>query len=140
MRHGLKFAAALIVGSVASLPVVATEPPNCFYSYKAYIVRIVDGDTVVANIDLGFEVWRHDEHLRLFGIDTPERGDVGYTEANDALAQLVKGQRVVICTVKAKRSDVEAKGSFGRYLATIWKDELNVNQWLVEKGFAVIYK
>lgn len=103
-------------------------------------VRIVDANTVVANIDLGFEVWRHNDHLRLFGIDTPERGDVGYTEANDALAQLIEGQRVLICTVKAKRSDSEAKGSFGPYLATIWKDDLNVNQWLIENGFAAVYK
>jgi micrococcal nuclease len=140
MRHGLKLAAALLANLAATLPAVAAEPPDCFYSYKADIVRIVDGDTVVANIDLGCEVWRHNEHLRLFGIDTPDRGDVGYTEATDALAQLIEGQRVLICTVKAKRSDVEAKGSFGRYLATIWIDDLNVNQWLLENGFADVYK
>ncbi len=140
MIQGFKFALVLFAGLLPPLPVVAAGQANCFYSYKADIVRIVDGDTVVANIDLGFEVWRHNEHLRLFGIDTPERGDTGYTEANDALAELIEGQRVLICTVKAKRSEVEAKGSFGRYLATIWIGDLNVNQWLLENGFAAVYK
>jgi endonuclease YncB( thermonuclease family) len=41
----------------------------------AVIVRVIDGDTVVANLDLGWHTWRHDEHIRLGGIDAPERTD-----------------------------------------------------------------
>ena len=46
--------------------------PSCgVYTCKAKIVRVIDGDTVVADIDLGFRTWLHGEHLRLYGIDAP---------------------------------------------------------------------
>ena len=42
------------------------------YEYNAKILRIVDGDTIDVDIDLGFGVWIHKERIRLEGIDTPE--------------------------------------------------------------------
>ena len=42
------------------------------YEYKAQVLRIIDGDTLVVNIDLGFDIWVHNEVIRLNGIDTPE--------------------------------------------------------------------
>ena len=42
------------------------------YEYRCKIVRVVDGDTVDVDIDLGFGVWMHKERIRLHGIDTPE--------------------------------------------------------------------
>ena len=42
------------------------------YEYKAQVLRIIDGDTLAVNIDLGFDVWIHNEVIRLNGIDTPE--------------------------------------------------------------------
>ena len=43
------------------------------YEYHATIKRVIDGDTVVADIDLGFNTVLHDEHIRLYFIDAPER-------------------------------------------------------------------
>lgn len=42
------------------------------YEYKAVISRVVDGDTVDVDIDLGFNVWLKKQRIRLYGIDTPE--------------------------------------------------------------------
>ena len=42
------------------------------YEYRCKVVKIVDGDTVDVDIDLGFGVWLHKERIRMFGIDTPE--------------------------------------------------------------------
>jgi len=42
------------------------------YEYKCKLVKIVDGDTVDVDIDLGFGVWMKDERVRIMGIDTPE--------------------------------------------------------------------
>jgi len=42
------------------------------YEYNCKIVRVVDGDTVDVDIDLGFDTWRCGERIRLYGIDTPE--------------------------------------------------------------------
>lgn len=92
------------------------------YEYKAVIKRVIDGDTVVADIDLGFNLWLHDIRLRFLGIDTPEkRGDkekdlgmicTKYAES------LLQDQKVVIYTNKDKQTD-----SFGRWLADIYLDD-----------------
>ena len=52
------------------------------YEYRCKILRIVDGDTVDVDVDLGFGTWMHKERVRLLGIDTPEsrtRDTVSYT-------------------------------------------------------------
>jgi micrococcal nuclease len=119
----------------------ANPVPDCgLFAYAAKITRVIDGDTVVADIDLGFDTWRHNERLRLAGIETPEKGAEGYEQSTEALASKVSSREVYICTVKAKRSDKEVKGGFGRYLATIWKDSLNLNQWLLDEGYAIPYE
>ena len=42
------------------------------FQYKVKVTRVVDGDTVDVDIDLGFKMWLRDERVRLMGIDTPE--------------------------------------------------------------------
>ena len=42
------------------------------YEYRVKIVKVIDGDTVDVDIDLGFGVWMMDERVRIMGIDTPE--------------------------------------------------------------------
>ena len=42
------------------------------YEYKAKLVRVIDGDTIDVDIDLGFKVFLQKERVRLFGINTPE--------------------------------------------------------------------
>ena len=119
----------------------AQPVPDCgLYTYRAEIVRVIDGDTIVADIDLGFNIWLRDEHLRLHGIDTPEMStDEGKVIADEVRARL-EGKTLYICTVKAKRSDAEATGSFGRYLAVIHQDGQNINEWLLKSGRAVPYE
>ena len=61
----------------ASLVAVLTTPalaePACgLYEYKATITDVHDGDTVTADVDLGFHTWIHEEKFRLLGIDAPE--------------------------------------------------------------------
>lgn len=124
-------------------PVLAMAGPRnveaCgLYAYRAEIVRVVDGDTVIADIDLGFHTWRRGERLRLIGIDAPEpRGAtrVAGRASGEALRQIIEGRNVTICTEK------DRQGKFGRYLAWIFLDEAggpatSVNAWLVRNGFA----
>ena len=42
------------------------------FEYKCKMVKVVDGDTVDVDIDLGFGVWLRKQRIRLYGIDTPE--------------------------------------------------------------------
>ena len=127
-----------------SAPALAEDECR-FYTYKAEITDVYDGDTVTANIDLGFHTWRHGEKLRLYGIDTPElAARAGHPladgekeraiKARDALRSLILHKEVVLCTIKDKQ------GKFGRYLVKITTmDGLDVNEWLVSKGYAKPY-
>ena len=57
------------------------------YQYSAEVIKVVDGDTIEVNFDLGFGVWYRNQRIRLNGIDTPEsrtsnkeekiRGEIG---------------------------------------------------------------
>ncbi|TCS60812.1 hypothetical protein EDD52_113106 [Primorskyibacter sedentarius] len=121
-----------------SNPANAASPtPDCEpYLCKAEIVRVIDGTTVVADINLGFRTWLRDEHLRLNRIDTPERSTPEGKEVVAIVRQRLEGRTLFICTIKAKRSDSEATGSFARYLVEIYDDGENVNDWLLETGRA----
>lgn len=117
---------------------VSEEAPDCgLYTYKAQMVRVVNGDTVVADIDLGFSIWLRGEHLRLLGAEAPERRTPEGPAATDALKARVLKRELIVCTTPMKRSNAEARGSFGRYLVTIYDQGQDVNQWLIAKGFAV---
>lgn len=106
------------------------------YTYKAKITSVYDGDTVTAEIDLGFNI-KITEKIRLLRINCPEvRGE----ERNDGLIsrdrliEKILDKEVTIVTIKDK------KGKYGRYLGEIYLDiegeQLNINDWLVTEGLA----
>ena len=43
------------------------------YTYRSIIKRVVDGDTIDVDIDLGFDVWLKNQRVRLYRVDTPEK-------------------------------------------------------------------
>ncbi len=108
---------------------------NNLHYYQAIVVSVYDGDTVRAHIDFGFGLWGHNQPLRLLRINTPEiRGGTAETKAagikaRDRLRELVLGKEVIIRTFKS--------GKYGRYLAEIYLDGLNINDQMVEEGLAV---
>ncbi len=71
------------------------------YEYNAAVVRVVDGDTVVLDVDLGFGVWLRDQHFRLQGVNTREHNDPGGAAAAEYLRHLlVVGSPVRIASYK----------------------------------------
>lgn len=103
------------------------------YEYKAFITAVYDGDTVTANIDLGCNVWLHGEKLRLFGIDAPEvRGEEREEglKSRDWLRSVILNREVVVKTKKDK------KGKYGRYLAEILVEGVDVATLSVAAGMA----
>lgn len=100
------------------------------YIRKALITNIVDGDTVDARVDLGFNVFTN-HRLRLLLVDTPERGEEGYKEATDYTKDNLLGKEVLI---RSYKSD-----NWNRYLADIWIDGRYFNQELLDKGLAKLY-
>lgn len=97
------------------------------------VAHVVDGDTVDLNADLGFRVWRKDR-FRLYGIDTPERGQVGWAEATANLRLLLPlGDLVTINTYMDKTD------KYGRWLAEVINAAgEDVCKAQVDGGFAVV--
>lgn len=108
------------------------------YTYQAKVERIVDGDTVVATLDAGFQMSIR-QTLRLLGIDAPEMRDPDGEERRLAYAATVElGRLVAGKTVFVKTHKLD---SFGRYLAQLWtQDGVDVNQAMLDGGFAVPFK
>ena len=88
------------------------------YEYKCKILRIVDGDTVDIDIDLGFGVWIHKERVRMYGIDTPESRTKDLEEKKYGLMSkdFVKSMMPIGSMQTLRTSKYDAKGKFGRIL------------------------
>ena len=111
------------------------------YEYNVKIVKVIDGDTVDVDIDLGFGVWLHKERVRLYGIDTPESRTSDVQEkffGQRAKAFLEKWGTAGDVTLRTKTYD--AKGKFGRILGELWyAGTHNINQKLIDNHHAVAY-
>lgn len=102
------------------------------YEYRAKVIKVYDGDTITVLIDLGFGV-TFKEKLRLYGINTPEvRGKERPDGliSRDRLRERILDEDVIIKTLKDK------KGKYGRYIAEVYLEEENINDWLVSEGLA----
>ena len=115
--------------------------------YDVRVVKIVDGDTVDVDIDLGFGVTLTDERVRIMGIDTPESRtrdkveDLFGEAAKERLKVLMKDGGKLITTEDRKGEDM--KGKFGRILGDFKVDyngEMKkVTEIMTEEGHCVPY-
>ena len=86
------------------------------HEYKCKMIKVVDGDTVDVDIDLGFGVWMRKQRIRLYGIDTPESRTRDLEEKKYGLAAkdfLVKWTNAGGLVLKTHKDD---RGKFGRIL------------------------
>jgi len=116
------------------------------YEYKVKITRVVDGDTVDAEVDLGFDTFIKDR-IRLMGIDTPESRTRNKKEkalglaAKARLKEILKENKGNIIL----RTSKEGKGKFGRILGGLLILDresghlTSINQMLVDQGYARWY-
>jgi micrococcal nuclease len=105
------------------------------YTYDARLhagrQSVYDGDTVRLDVDLGYSCWKFNEPHRLYGINAPEmrrpekeRGII----SRDWLRDQLEDKEIFIETLE--------KGKYGRYLAILWVDGVNINRKMIELGFA----
>ena len=121
------------------------------YEYRCKVVKIVDGDTVDVDIDLGFGIVLKDERVRIMGIDTPESRTRDLVEKKFGLAskaklkELLKGKPVLKTQINKNGEDM--KGKFGRILGDFivedgyggYKNGSLVTKILINEGYAVKY-
>ena len=115
------------------------------YEYKANLIKVVDGDTVDVDIDLGFGVWLKNERVRIMGIDTPESRTRDQVEklfglaAKERVKELLS-QNVILKTFAAKDGE-DMKGKFGRILGDFYvsPDKKLLTEVMIDEGHAVPY-
>jgi micrococcal nuclease len=119
------------------------------FRYNCVIRRVVDGDTVDVDIDLGFGIWQHKERVRIHGIDTPESRTRDKIEKQFGLlakkfveGRLPVGSNAILVTEKAGD---DSKGKFGRILGKfeVYDHETDSTMFLgdimIREGHAVPY-
>lgn len=109
------------------------------YTYTASVLKVIDGDTIEVDFDLGFGVWLRNQRIRLDGIDTPEsrtsdkEEKVRGTLSKEKLKEIL-GKDIQITT------KIDPNEKYGRILGVLVnKDGINVNQWLIDNNYAVKY-
>lgn len=113
----------------------APKDESVVWWHRAVLVRWVDGDTAVVNLDRGFNDYRRDRRVRLVKIDCPER----FTEAGKAATAFVNE----LCPIGSEvmlYSHRDSTGKYDRVEAEIFHNGMNINRSLCENGHAVLAK
>ncbi len=107
---------------------MSLTPP---YAYTAVVRRVVDADTIVLDVDLGFGIWLRDQPFRLAGCNTRERSEPGGQEAYDYLTLLLpEGRPVLVRSIKHDKYG-------GRYNALVELPSIgDLTEYLIRWGFA----
>ena len=120
------------------------------YEYKAKLLKVIDGDTVDVDIDLGFGIWMKTERVRIMGIDTPESRTRDKVEKKFGLAAKTRLKELLgkTCTLKTQinKDGEDMKGKFGRILGdfsvydTKTDSYKNVTEIMIAEHHAVKYQ
>ena len=113
------------------------------FEYKCKLIKVIDGDTIDVDIDLGFGVWLRNQRIRMYGIDTPESRTRDLEEKKYGLAakafltEMLDDSHLILKTHKDER------GKFGRILGEVWRTtnyaDQSINNYMIEKHHAVAY-
>ena len=114
------------------------------YEYKCKVLRVVDGDTVDVDIDLGFGIVLSDERVRIMGIDTPEsrtrdKVEKLFGKASKHRLESLLG-KVAILKTQINKDGEDMKGKFGRVLGDfVTEDGRMATEVMIEEGHCVPY-
>ena len=110
------------------------------YEYRVKkVLKIVDGDTIDVDIDLGFDI-SYSQRVRLAGIDTPESRTTDKKEkalgleVKERLKKAIDAARSIV--IKTEKPDSSEK--YGRILGWVFLDgnTVSINQTLIDEGYA----
>ena len=116
------------------------------YEYRATLLRVVDGDTIDCDIELGFGVVLSDQRIRLYGIDTPESRtrDLEEKKCGKLAAKYIQ-DHIQVSTTFTLRTRLDGKGKYGRILGELicfipeFDREMSINDAMITKKLAVAY-
>lgn len=124
------------------------------YVYQLSNIRVIDGDTIDADIDLGFRITVR-KRIRLYGIDAPETRlqskikNLEDRKNEKSLGLSAKARLSEICSTNSVYLESVSIGKYGRVVGTIYyieddigvqEDFVSINDLLVTEGYASVYK
>ena len=121
------------------------------YEYRCSVRKVIDGDTVDVDIDLGFGIILKDERVRIMGIDTPESRTRDKIEkqfglaAKKRLKEMLDNKSGPILKTQINKDGEDMKGKFGRILGDFTVYDPKKDAWrpvskiMIEEGHAVKY-
>ena len=124
------------VGPVKEVELLDVDGSADMYKYNAKVTRVVDGDTVDALVDLGFDTWKK-VRIRMMGLNAPESRTRDLEEkkkglaAKDRLKELLNSDTFILQS--------HGVGKYGRCLGELFVDDVNINKQLIKEGHAVEY-
>ena len=109
-----------------------------FREYECELIKVVDGDTIDATIDLGFDTWKK-TRIRFYGINTPESRTRDLEEKKRGLA--AKDRLIEILKANDNKFVLKSHGvgKYGRCLGILFVDDININKTLIQEGHATEY-
>lgn len=97
------------------------------HSYPCQLVRVVDGNTVVLHVDLGFNTWLRDLTLHLAGVESPPPGSALARDLTALLEKEATGRSLLLEAV------ADGQGSFNRWFGVLHAEGENLNARLQEQ-------
>ena len=123
---------------------------DTLYTYKLFNVQVIDGDTIKADINVGFDIVLKNRKIRLAGINAPETSKTIKGAPNLKLSEGIKSKEIVASALMALSTTIlfkslEKEDVFGRCLGIVFfldKDNnfVNLNDFLFTQGYADKYK
>jgi len=109
--------------------------------FKAKLIRIIDGDTIDAEIEVGFDVFVR-KRIRLWGINTPETRSRDKAEVKSGKAASKRLAAILALSDGEFELITHGDGKYGRTLGEIFVKEHkeSVNQILINEGLAEVYQ
>lgn len=109
--------------------------------YPVHVERVIDGDTIVVSLYLGLDIILAEQYVRLYGIDAWEiRGE---EKEKGVVAKEYLEKRLEDAAVEIEIREEwgkRGKDKYGRWLGVVYANRVNINEELVEKGYAKKYE
>ena len=91
---------------------ILKRPTDNSYLYKAKILEVIDGDTLVLNIDLGFQLWKQ-QRVRLAQLNCPEK----FTKKGQESFKFLRSKSTTLDTILIQTKKIDI---YGRYIAHVF--------------------
>ena len=114
------------------------------YVFNATVLKIIDGDRIDVDVDLGWNISVVNQRIRLFGVDCPESRTRDLEEkkygllAKSFLIKMLEDKGGIVL-----KTHKDAEGKFGRVLGELWRTtdfaDNSINDYMIEKHHAVAY-